>query len=238
MSSVGTDLSVSKDLDRLVTWQYDGSKNLCGIIDMFKSFMYESLENSMKFVLDAVAGIWEWEKFDEDAKKAALAFWMRFLGIYRPCLGIVEFNSKNEDGTTKKYTSNNEIGIVSDDTMLRLVVGILQWKAGDCTRSAFDKYCSMFTDNDFGVGVSEQEHGVMQIRYFMFGIPKEKKHWEWAGLFTQFAGICHLHPAGVSTNSELRFFTVKRDGANASTGNLGANTGGPFKADYSQQEQT
>lgn len=238
MSSAGIDFSVSKDLDRLVTWQYDGAKNLCGIIDMFKAFMRESLEKSMESTLDAIAGVGKWEEIDEDLRPAALAFWMRFLGISRPHLGIVEFISENGDGTTSEWKSEEEIGAVSDDTMWRLVVGILRWMASDCTRSAFDRYCSMFTEDDssFGVGVREQEYGVMQIRYFMFGTPSEKRHWEWAGVFTQSPGTCALHPAGVLVNYETRFFTVKREGSNVDTGNLGMASGGPFR--YIQQEQT
>lgn len=75
------DNSAEKDLNRAITWQFDGATRLVGIISMLKSFFSQSVETLYDGIIPAM------DLSDKDAvNDFSLAVWGKLLGVPRPMI--------------------------------------------------------------------------------------------------------------------------------------------------------
>lgn len=207
----------SIDLDKVVTWQYDNSPNLVGIVDFVKQFFIE-----------AVGDVWNGRIEDldlagEGVSDYALTVWGKLLGVRWPALN---------NGT-------DDLGILDKEAYRRILLAHFRFYAGDRTSAAMKTYCETING---GEGIESPfwyvDNMDMTVSFTFDGTPEEgdatmegiKFLVDNFGLFSDVIGV---HPSGVGYGGDFdgKFFTIWRTGtgsSNADTANFTPSQKGIF----------
>lgn len=190
----------SIDIDKVVTWQYDNSEHLVGIVDFIKQFF-----------LEAVGQVWDGRIEDLDLANGdvsdyALTIWGKLLGVRWPAL----------------VSTSVFKGSLDREAYRRILLAHFRFYAGDRTPAAMKTYCETING---GEGIESPfwyvDNMDMTVSFTFDGTPEEGDSTMedikfLVDNFNSFSDVIGVHPSGVGYGGDYdgKFFSISHGGSN------------------------